>query len=83
MLDLQQKLDEQVARHKQELSDLSHMFSGMKVDVNQMEWTGGQVQKELAASQIQKPIKPEEDERDIVTLLNTTNECSKIVIDER
>lgn len=69
----------------QEERELANLFSGMKVDVDKMEWAGG-IEPEAGAPQTreQKPVpNKEEDERDIVNILCTTNQLEKIVIDER
>ncbi|KAI9554055.1 hypothetical protein GHT06_019327 [Daphnia sinensis] len=85
------KIEERLQEYQTETEELSHMLSGMKitpsprVDVNQMEWTGkiesANSQPELKANN-QQPS-PTEDSTDIVDILLTTNQMSKIVIDER
>jgi len=57
----------------------------MKVDVDKMEWAGG-IAPDAGTTQTgaqNQPASKEEDERDIVNILCTTNQLEKIVIDER
>ena len=67
--------------------ELSQMFTGMnlscpRVDVNQMEWTG-KVNLDGPANKLEKEIEEDSEETDIVKILQSTNEKSKIIIDER
>ena len=67
------------------------MFAGMKIscpriDLNQTKWTGtGCTKSSISHGVLSSKTENEEDERDIVNILAllTTNQMSKIVIDER
>lgn len=88
-LETQNKIEECLLKYEKEEKDLSQLFTGMKlscprVDVNQMEWTGKAAQCESSSSSAPTISQEnDEDERDIVNILLTTNQLSKIVIDER
>ncbi|EFX71871.1 hypothetical protein DAPPUDRAFT_111327 [Daphnia pulex] len=84
------KIDERLQEFKVESDGLSEMLSGMTLsacpNVNQMEWIGKVVSEnsspQSSPSNQQKAI-PNDESRDIVDILLTTNQMSKIVIDER
>lgn len=84
------KIDERLQEFKVESDGLSEMLSGMTLsacpNVNQMEWIGKVVSDnsspQSSPSNQQKAI-PNDESRDIVDILLTTNQMSKIVIDER
>lgn len=77
--------------YQTETEELSQMLSGMtlspslRVDVNRMEWTGkidpANSLLELKSNN-QQPSSHDES-TDIVDILLTTNQMSKIIIDER
>lgn len=86
------KIDERLQEFQAETDGLSEMLSGMtlsaspRIDVNQMEWNGkvmtgnSSLKSKPGCSQQQIP---DDESRDIVDILLTTNQMSKIIIDER
>lgn len=83
------KIDERLQEFNAESDGLSEMLSGMTLsacpNVNQMEWMGKVVSDNSSPQSKpsnQQPI-PDDESRDIVDILLTTNQMSKIVIDER
>nr|CAH0110445.1 unnamed protein product [Daphnia galeata] len=86
------KIDERLQEFQAETDGLSEMLSGMtlsaspRIDVNQMEWNGkvmtGNSSLESKPGCSQQQI-PDDESRDIVDILLTTNQMSKIIIDER
>lgn len=85
------RIEEKLQEYQTETEELSQMLSGMtlspspRVDVNRMEWTGkidpANSLLELKSSN-QQPS-PHDESTDIVDILLTTNQMSKIIIDER
>lgn len=88
LLEAQEKLEAQIKKIREE-AQLADMFANMqlsqpKIDVDKMEWTGQVALLETKeVTKISSSSKLEEDERDIVNILVTTNQTSKIIIDER
>lgn len=64
------------------------MFANMqlsqpKVDIDKMEWTGKIAMCDNEKEPCHRSAETEANDRDIVNILVTTNQTSKIIIDER
>ena len=89
---LEQRIEELKELHKQQnyTEGLTEMFSSLavgcsrnKVDTNHMEWTGKVPNKQEHADRDVSNCDDSDEEKDVVKILATTNQMSKIVIDER
>lgn len=89
MIEAYEKIEVQIKKIREEEAKLADLFANMrlaqpKIDIHMMEWTGKAEICEMKeeASKTNKS-NPEKDERDIVNILLTTNQNSKIIVDER
>jgi Putative GRINL1B complex locus protein 2 len=89
---LEKRIEELKQLHQQQnyTEGLTEMFSSLsvgcnrnKVDINQMEWTGKVPYKLEHSARDVSDHDDSEEEKDVVKILATTNQMSKIVIDER
>jgi hypothetical protein len=87
---LEKRIEELKELHKQQncTEGLTEMFSSLsvgrnKVDTNQMEWTGKVPDKLEHSDHNGSDHDDSEEEKDVVKILATTNQMSKIVLDER
>ncbi|XP_057375738.1 uncharacterized protein LOC130696650 [Daphnia carinata] len=91
LVETNHKIEERLQEYQTETEGLSQMLSGMtlspspRVDVNQMEWTGkiDPANSLLESQSNNQQPNPDDESTDIVDILLTTNQLSKIVIDER
>lgn len=89
LVETNSKIEEKLLEYQTETDGLSQMLSGMtlssKPNVNQMEWTGkiGSTNSLTQAKSENQQPSPHDESRDIVDILLTTNQMSKIIIDER
>ncbi|XP_045030468.1 uncharacterized protein LOC116922966 [Daphnia magna] len=85
------RIEEKLQEYQTETEELSQMLSGMtlspslRVDVNRMEWTGkiDPANSLLELKSNNQQPSPHDESTDIVDILLTTNQMSKIIIDER